>query len=630
MDAAPPDLGPGGEADMDPPWAQGCNPLSPERHCLLPWPSDHWRDPAGGIEISEAATLRAAHGPVVDFHDRLGVSGFSRNTPILSVWPQGVDAEALIFHDDDLDRTLGGDSPTLILDVERGAWVAHFAELDPQGADDPASQALILRPTRPLRPGARYVVAVRDLTDLEGAPLPAGEGFRLLRDGEAGASLQAAAGDLQGRVLDPLAEAGVEIGALQLAWDFTVAEADEARGDMLDVVEMALPLMADLPPIVTLTSVAPVPEQSTVAFQVDGTLTAPLFLEGDGGPGSALRRDADGGVVAEGVVEVPFTALIPPSALEAGDAPLVQFGHGFFGDREEMIRGFLKRFGQESTLIPIAVDWWGMSFEDAAGVLVDLSQDPAGAFAFGDRVHQAMVNQIALSLSAEALADALAAHDPALAGVLDPTEVHFYGASQGHILGGTLVALSPTFTRSALSVGGGPFTFIMFRAWPFLPFLQVIERRFPDPLDQQIFTAMAQWAFDRFDPMSYADLVLTDPPAWAAADRRVLLHAGLWDTHVTPLSTEQHARALGVPLGLPSTRQTYGLKTATLPTEGSALVLWDFNLSPPFPGYTATPPLEGGAVHGDLRALPASKAQVRAFFETGVVEATCEGPCDPQ
>ena len=150
--------------------------------------------------------------------------------------------------------------------------------------------------------GTETVSTQRSWTPAEagaGAPLPAGEGFRLLRDGEAGASLQAAAGDLQGRVLDPLAEAGVEIGALQLAWDFTVAEADEARGDMLDVVEMALPLMADLPPIVTLTSVAPVPEQPTVAFQVDGTLTAPLFLEGDGGPGSALRRDADGGVVAD-------------------------------------------------------------------------------------------------------------------------------------------------------------------------------------------------------------------------------------------------------------------------------------------------------------------------------------------
>lgn len=629
-DAAPPDA-----AEVEAP-PEGCNPVGNDQHCLLPWPSDYWTmsGPEGRrVSISDEATLVADNGALADIHQRREIDGFPPHGPILSVWPRQVDAEALVFHDDPIERTLEATNTTLLLDVERGALVAHFAELDPR-AERPDEQALVLRPMAPLRSGARYIVAIQGLPDVDGELLQAPDGFRRLRDGE---DPPAVADHYEADIFPALEAAGVARAGLQLAWDFTVRDLERARRDMLDGVEVALAAMAMTPPTVTITAVDEIDdvnEAEGTFWQVEGVITAPRILEGDAGPGSPLLRDAEGRVTTEGIVEVPFTALIPPSVLEgSAPAPLMQFGHGFFGGRDEIIRSFPPQFIQGAGMIAIAVDWWGMSAADGAGVLGGLARDPAGAFDFVDRVHQAMVNQIALSAAREAIAA-----DPALTvetpdgprALVDPEPIHFYGISQGHILGGVLVSLSPHFTRSALSVGGGSFTFMMFRAWPFQAFLQLIEGRFPSPLDQQAFAAMSQWVLDVIDPVVYAPLAFDNPPAWAAPDRRLLLHAGWWDTHVTPLATQVHARALGIQQVTPATQSVYGLEPAAPPIEGSALMMFDFMLEPPYPGYTATPPTEGGSVHGDVRRLPTSQRQVRQFFETGVIEAVCEGPCDPE
>ncbi|MFN3202912.1 MAG: hypothetical protein ACE366_31255 [Bradymonadia bacterium] len=642
-----------GESDASPPddWAppEGCNPLAPEHHCLLPWPSDHWRqvtETGGEIRISDEATLVTDDGTLGDFDRRRAIDGFSPNGPIITVWPRAVDPEAIVFHDDDIGRTLGGDSPTLIFEADTGAPVPHFAELDPRATAEglgPESQALLMRPMVPLKSQTRYIVAIRGLTDVEGELMPVGEGFKRLADPEANVpALGAEPQRFAEEIIAPLQSAGVEVEALQLAWDFTVRDMDRVRHDMLTGVELALGAIAVDPPEVMITEVTtPEPDDrhsETIAFQIEGMITAPLILEGNGGPGSLLRRGADGEVVVEGVVQVPFTALVPFSVVERIEGggepvPLMQFGHGFFGGRDEIARNFVHEFVADAEMVAIAVDWWGMSLPDGARVLAGLARDPTGAFDFVERVHQGMVNQIALSKARIALSEEDAftvTVGDAQRPILDPEHIYFYGISQGHILGGTLAALAPDYERVALSVGGGPFTFMMFRAWPFIAFLQLIEGGFPDPLDQQIFAAQSQWIFDLIDPMTYAPLVLDTPPSWAPAERRVLLHAGLWDTHVTPLATEQHARTLGVPQIMPSTRVTYGLEGVMPPHEGSGFMLFDFKLEPPFPGYTAIPPTEGGPVHGDVRQLPSSQLQVRRFFEAGVIEGVCEGPCDPE
>ncbi len=95
-------------------------------------------------------------------------------------------------------------------------------------------------------------------------------------------------------------------------------------------------------------------------------------------------------------------------------------------------------------------------------------------------------------------------------------------------------------------------------------------------MDRQLFAATMQRSFDRFDPGSFAEYLLTEPLDDAPA-RPLLFQAGLGDVSVPNLGTFLHARLVGIPLVEPSPAEVYGLET----TEGPApagLTLIDFGI----------------------------------------------------
>ncbi len=250
---------------------------------------------------------------------------------------------------------------------------------------------------------------------------------------------------------------------------------------------------------------------------------------------------------------------------------------------------------------------------------------------FTDRVHQGMVNQIALTVAARTN---LAAEDAALiegAPVYDPDQIYYYGISMGHILGGTYLALAPHVERAALSVGGCGFSLIMFRSRSFATFFFLIEMVIDDPLDHQKFTALSQSALDRVDPSTYARFLVGEPLPGARADLPILIHGGLGDTQVPSVSTQLHARTLGASLLLPAPREVPGVPGVEGPLEGRALVEFDFGVEEPLPGTYADFPEESTEVHDSLRRLPASMDQIDAFFRPdGQIRNFCDGVCDPE
>lgn len=615
----------------------GCNPIAAEHDCLLPYPSDVFvtedaKTPSGRrVAIEEPAWLVTKQGVAVDPHALYPEDGFSPGSQILVSFGQAIDDGPLVGAFDDPAASLDDDNLTVLLRADTGERVLHMAELDPRPAD-PAERALLIRPLVRLEEETRYVVALRGLRDPTGEPVPAPAGFAGLRDGSLGhPRLEALAPHYEDEIFAPLAQAGVARDELQLAWDFTVRSRQNMVGDMLDVRAGTMAAIADTPPTVTLVSVEDDVDELT-ARRIEATVTVPAWIEADE-PNARLLRDGDGAVTTDGTFEVPFAIWIPNSVANRAptDPParLVQFGHGFFGSRDE-VDNFVVQLADEKGFVVIAADWWGMSNRDRIPIADALVSNTAEGLAFTDRVHQAMANQIVLAAARDTIAalPEVAELGPMPTFASDP--LYFYGISMGHILGSTYAALSPEIERAAVCVGGANLSLMMFRAGPFIAFLAILGGTIQNDLDLQKFAVLVQPTFDRIDPFTYAPLHFDDPPEGSAASRRLLMQIGMGDIAVPNLASHVHARSLGLPTLDPAPRPIPGIETASFPHDGSAIVEFDFGIDP-LPGEEAVPSTEDNGVHEGVRRLEAAKEQLSRFFmPDGMIEQTCDGVCDPE
>jgi hypothetical protein len=612
----------------------GCNPLAHESDCLLPYPSDFFIEdglvaPAPNalalFETGEPLDMLALHRP----------TAFSVGNQIMALFPDGVDEEPLVGPFDDLEKSLGDESPTIVLDAETGDRILHLAELDPR-ADDDARRALVIRPLERLRNDARYIVAIRGLSDKNGDPIVAPEGFRRLREGRTAADdvLAQLAPRYESGIFPQLEEAGIERSTLQLAWDFTTQPIEETTGDMLAVRDLVVSYFSENTPELQVVSVEDDPdgEAEHTFRRIELTVTVPLVMESTE-PYAAISRDEEGNVAQNGTVDVAFTVLIPQSLRDRppGSPPVrvMQFGHGFFGGRDE-INYFADTLADERDLVVVATDWWGMTEEDRTAVADRIVSEPDTTMAFTDRLHQGMANFMAVAYAAQGPLVDLAELQPAGEPLFDPSSLFYYGISQGGILGGTYMGITPNIDKGILSVGGANFSFMMFRARPFLAFLAILQVVSADPLDQQKFTMFTQTSFDRVEPITYAPWVLDNPTDVGPDSRQVLMQIAIGDDQVPNFASHLHARAMGIPLLEPANRSIPALESGEGPLP-SALVEFDFGVPEPLPGTVATPSTEETEGHEGVRRLDAAKEQLDRFAtEGGEVEHTCDGACDPE
>lgn len=618
----------------------GCNPIAYQNDCLLPYPSDFFlvedaSMPSGRrVELTDAAKPRTKSGAPFDFLEHHPVDGFSHHMPILAVFPEGLVTANITFHTDDPAATVRSDSVTLLVDADTGELVPHWAELD-RMTDAPASQALIVRPYSKLQNGHRYIVAFQDLHDVHGQPVRPPQGFdRILSEQAADdPSLSALATHYEESIFPVLAGLGVERSGLQLAWDFTVGTEEWLTRDMLAIRYDAIALMTTTPPAVTVTSVTMNPS-TEIAIRVEGTLRVPLYLDSDQ-PGAAIHRGPDGLPAMNGEAEVPFLVQVPVSAVPA-DASFVaartlQYGHGFFGLREEINYGFMRGFSQEQSYVTASVDWWGMSEPDINVVAGAILGDVSRMFTFTDRLPQAMVNMMALSYAVKGGLTQVPELQAFGRPVFDPDQLYYYGISQGAIFGVTLLSLSPTLDRAALSVGGGPYSLMMSRSASYADLFDLLASQIDDPLTTQKLMALSQHTWDRVDPMTYAGRVLADPYPGTPSERHLLMQIGIGDHSVNNLASHLTARALGIPLLDPTPRPIYGLESAPMPAD-DGLVVVDFQLATE-PGIEARLPTEEekNGVHEGVRRNARIKQQLDAFFRPdGVIQNLCDGACDPE
>lgn len=630
--------------------APTCQPLFAGSECLLPYPSDFFLVPDPSLPSGRALRVQLPAKPIivetkasVDPNDNWTPDGYSVLTPIVTILASPVDGSSVVRVAEAPGNTTSAESHSLILDTTTGQLVPHFVDLDAR-ATDPARQALVLHPLVPLEPQRRYVVALRGVRAPGGALAGVPEGFRRLRDQALSGAppLEAVASRYEAEVFAPLTALGVPRGELQLAWSFTTGSRARPTEDLRRIRELTEAWLATNTLSATITLVTRDPRPETWLF-VEGTFEAPLFLE-DPGPGGRLARGPDGRVEQRGTVTVQFTMNVPRAVREGFDpGPLLMFGHGFFGGRAEVTEAPMRQLAEALGVVTFAIDWVGMSQPDVFLVVEGLVGTPSRSFTFVERTHQAMAHwMVASAVLRGPLADLAPLRRPTTPGapgvrtstsgatnagarVYDVSHPAFMGISQGHILGGVLAAVHPGLERVVLQVGGAGFTLLMTRARPFQPFLGFLDQAVPDPLEEQKFIALAQTQLDRIDPGVYAHAVLAEP--WpGSTPRRVLMQTGLGDVQVPNVGSWLHARALGLPLLAPAPQPVFGLDEVPAPREGSALAVYDFGIDPHV-NDEARPPDLGNAVHGQLREVAPSLAQLRTFVREGRIIHPCDGPC---
>jgi hypothetical protein len=609
-----------------------CNPLS-DLTCAFPFPSSVFlvEDAASAtgvrVDIPMGALPTNADGRALDPALFNKFDGFSPNAHIVAAFPGGVDVAGLPRHDDP-GASLEADSATVLLDMESGERVVHFAEIDvnDDAVTDPSQRALLIRPLVRLRGGGRYAVAIRrPLRSAAGEELQRPAGFQALLDGHEDA--HPLLGRLSGRmpeVLAAMADAGVAEDDLLLAWDFVTSSDEQIRADMTAARDAVLAAMDEGGYGAVTVTYNGLPEgwdPTVIKRAVAGTFTMPLLLTDDGDNGE-LYRDQDGLPAVNGTYVAPFTAIIPACVDSAPKPiPILLYGHGNFGSAEgELTTGWMRKTSQLLCMVVIGTDWRGGSSQDIASAILTLS-DMNRLPVFMDKLVQGINAFIALAR----VARTTMAGEPAFqegGALLDPSRVFYYGNSQGGIFGGTFMAYDPVVQRAVLGVGAANYSLYLERSSSWVFYQLVLKQSYTDALERQLLVHLLQWYWDRSsDPVSGLPGL--------AERKQLLLQAGLGDATVNNLGTDFEARTLGIPVLAPTMYEPYGIPVMSGPMA-SALNYFKGEAEG---GLTTNRPPPENEMHELVRRLGAAVEQMKIFYETGEIVQTCTDgeiptPCD--
>ena len=651
--------------------AIGCDPIDPAA-CLLPFPNDHFTteddstDTGRRLALSPLAMPRNAAGKPFDPTDINRNDGFSPGQSIVTKVP-GLDTVRAFRNTapvrlTNVTRTYKPDAPIVVINTETGKRHLIWSELD-MNATSPENRMLIIRPAVNFDEGTRYIVALRNLKDSEDKIIPAQAGFAAYRDGTATGER---AEHYKG-IFSTLGRAGIARKSLYLAWDFTVASErnltermltirDDAFAELGDTNLADLKVEGDAPPfeVKTVTNFTP-EEEPLIARRVEGTVTVPCYLNEPACPTGS--QFAYSGLDSTEPVRIPgntydakFVCNIPRG--DAGETfrPSL-YGHGLMGDAGDVSTGKLYDLGQDGLMF-CGADWIGMSTEDvpnAAAILADLSRFSTLA----DRVQQGMLNFLYIG-RALIHPDGFNT-DPAFqiddTPVINTKRLYYNGGSQGGIIGGSLTAVAPDFTRGALGVPAMNYSTLLERSVDFDTYAIVMYNAYQNELERPLLFSLVQILWDRAESNGYAHH-MTDDPLPNTPRHEVLMHVAYGDHQVTNWAADVMARTVGVSMRRkpvdagrhPAGRNAYaGIpRIDSYPFRGSAMVVSEIG---PLRGCneageecmgTTPPPVRnvpnraGVDPHGpDFSETADGKRQIANFLRpAGAVVGVCgSGPC---
>ncbi len=630
----------------------GCNPVSLD-DCFLPFPSSYYlkEDPntATGLSVNipEGVLPVNINGTALRPDNFNLADGFSPATALLAYFKEGIDPSTLPPIGD-ISNSVTDTSSVQLLKWGSGERVPLFAELDANALEGDR-QVLIIRPMIRLNPATRYVVVIKDsVLNMDGAPLTTPEPFRIIRD-----NLSTNTGILNdlkkkySEIFEFLGAQGISKENIVLAWDFVTASDDYILSHMLKIREEVLKQAGNTGlgyNIKQITEYAE-SEDPNLWREIIGEFDVPSFLT-EIEP-VILNKDENGMPVYTGkTLKAPFVVHIPHCAKTAPlQLRIMIFGHGLFGTAEgEMDSGYEKELINELCMIQIGTDWVGLAEYDVPDIIVHVVSDINNFNIITDRLQQAHGNALMLArlvkgtlvkepiLSKEGPNPDKSCSQASCTPLANPDnpEIYYYGISDGAIQGTTFMTLTPDIERGVLNVGGGPWSYMMFRSSNFPPFMEFIEGYYPDKLDQQLLIAITQGLWDFTDPVTYGAHIIKDPLP-DTPKKKIILQESKGDAQVPNTSSHILARTMGLNGLAPMVYPVYGITEQTGPIDGSAYTQW-FVVpdAVPFPDETRNVPPEPNDAHEAIRRLPELIEQLDLFFHPdGLIYQTCPGggPC---
>lgn len=646
-----------------------CDPLDPSA-CMLPFPNDYFTRPDPStptglrIDFKLADMPRNVAGKPIDPTPYNLNDGFSPGQEIVTHVPgldnqKAFDATGAVPISD-VARSFDPNQPVVVIDAATLRRHLIWSEVDANPPSD-SDRDLLIRPAVNWQEGHHYIVALRDLRDSSGNPIPPQQAFRDYRDRipTSDPAFEARRPHMEW-IFRRLAKAGIARGSLYLAWDFTVASRQNLSERALHMRDDAFAQLGDTnladmqvqgkAPNFTVTQTTDfTPAQNPqIAREVQGRFLVPCYLDAPGCPPGSSMAFAPGSStplrLPGNTMAADFDCIIPRAAAGAPARPSL-YGHGLFGTANEVTASNVEAMANEHDFVFCGTDWVGMSQEDlpnAFSILTDLSRFNT----IPDRMQQAYVNFMYLGRLMIHPHGFVSSPAFQLGGrrTIDTRRLFYDGNSQGGIEGGALTALAPDFDHAVLGVPGMNYSLLIRRSSDFDPFALVLYKFYPNELERPLIISMLQMLWDRGDSDGYA-WHMTSHPYPDTPRHEVLLEMAFGDHQVTNWATEVEARTIGARLRAPAldpgrspeVTPYYGIpQIADFPYDGSALVVWD--IGPTRDGGTKgtdPPPLgevpDRGGVdpHEAPRSEPSNRTQKSDFLRIGgrVVDVCGAHPC---
>ncbi|MBK7585357.1 MAG: hypothetical protein IPI67_34850 [Myxococcales bacterium] len=639
-----------------------CDPIAPT-YCGLPFPSNVYLadDPDGihanGKRVNFGPTTLPprhddSHAPPDLFYDH---DGFSPSQAPLAHLPLAKCSACATPYS--IEKSLEPDHPTVLLEVPTGRKIPHWVDLDMStandGIDDREDQRLLMiRPAERLKDNTRYIVAIRNVEDVNEAVIAPSPAFKALRDGKLLSkgtaaekwSVYARKG-LYKEIFSELDKAGVDKKDLQLAWDYSTASKENITGRIMEMRDLALAAVGDDGPTFTVKSVEELPpEDENLIRRINLVMTVPLYLTTAAvhydkkKPMDRLNIGADGKLKQNGTMEWDVLVLVPKSVQSSKKHGLLQNGHGLFGSRTEGQGGYLARAANHNAWIAFSTNLFGFDENSVPLALDLLLGNFQGIKGFPERQFQGMVNQLLAMRMMMGRVAKEGIKDSKGTLILDPAWVDksvraYRGDSQGGIMGGTYMAVSTDVTRGLLGETGMPYNVLLNRSFDWPAYEIMLESGFDfNGAYAQLMLGAVQMSWDRVEPGGLAPY-MTDDLMPNTPAHHVLMHIARGDHQVTPFGAHIMARAIGAvqlesdDAAQPVFDDYYGIERGKGPlTDKSVLVEYDFGLKP-LP-VTNTPAKDGCDPHDRVRDLTPSFDQQDEFFRTGKISWFCKGACN--
>ena len=611
-----------------------CNPLGGVS-CMTPWPSMAYVTEADTV-TGYRLDIPAAAMPVNFQDDQMDPAPFNRFDgfpmagAMVAVFPSGVSPDGLPPHTDPA-RSLAPDSATIVINMDTGERLLHFAEAD-MNPVYPEERGLLIRPLIRMQPATRYLVAIRSsVKDPEGNPLPAPAGFAAIRDGvDYSHPLMDRLLPRYDEIFAALESEGISRDELVLAWDFVTASDEFMTGDLLSMRDQAMPAMA---PTMTFDAVEVPANPARVYRSMTGTHQAPNFLTDGEESESVLIRGPDGSPELSGVFDARFAAIIPECVTRPETQfpiPVIVFGHGLFGSGADYLDdGLVQEIANQFCFVVVAGDFIGLTNRQLPTVAY-LANNLNRIDHLTDKLAQSIINFIALSYMVREVFVTHEMFQYQGQQVIDTSQIFYLGGSLGGIMGNVFMSYEPYITKGVLGVPGGAWGLLFERSLAWGALQVVAYSAYKDWTVHPLLPVLLGMRMEPYDPITTAPRVISDPVPGTPL-KQIMMYEALGDSLVTNLSTEMLARSMGIPVIGPTLREPYGLEVTTEPVP-NGFTIYDEHPDN-IPPLTNVPPSDDNGTHGGVNERQAILDQAQQFFFEGVITNTClldgaPAPCD--